>query len=68
MTVKTKELRELSVSELNSRLTGAYQERFNLRLQHSTKQLGNPARLGEMRRTIARIKTIMRERQALESV
>ena len=49
--------------ELLSRLAEAQQELFNLRFQHVTGQLDNYARLGEVRRDIARINTILRERE-----
>jgi large subunit ribosomal protein L29 len=60
---KADELRELHDPELNVRLDEAKQELFNLRFQLVTGQLDNPARIGEVRRDIARIKTIIRERE-----
>ncbi|MER3452304.1 MAG: 50S ribosomal protein L29 [Acidimicrobiia bacterium] len=56
-------LRELSDEELRSRLGEARQELFNLRFQHATGQLDNTARLGQVRREIARIETLLRERE-----
>ena len=57
------ELRELDEDELSTRLAEAKQELFNLRFQHVTGQLDNYARLGEVRRSVARINTILRERE-----
>jgi large subunit ribosomal protein L29 len=60
---KSTELRELHDGEIATRLDEAKQELFNLRFQLVTGQLDNPARIGEVRRDIARIKTIIRERE-----
>jgi large subunit ribosomal protein L29 len=57
------ELRGLSDSELDQRLQEAYQELLNLRFRKATKQLDNTARIRVVRSSIARIKTIMRERE-----
>ncbi len=57
------ELRDVDEDELATRLTEARQELFNLRFQHVTGQLDNYARLGEIRKDIARINTILRERE-----
>ena len=61
--MKIKEIRDLSDNELHTRLNESYQEMFNLRFQLATRQLSNFQRLGEVRKTIAQIKTIMRERK-----
>jgi large subunit ribosomal protein L29 len=61
--MKTKELRDLSVTDLASKLDDYYQEMFNLRFQKATGKLANTARKKEVRRDIARIKTILRERE-----
>jgi large subunit ribosomal protein L29 len=61
--VKASELRELSDEELVSRLREAKAELFNLRVQAATGQLDNNRRLQLIRREIARIYTIMRERE-----
>ena len=55
------ELRKLNARELERRLGEAKEESFNLRFQHATNQLDNTARLGEVRREIARISTVLRE-------
>jgi large subunit ribosomal protein L29 len=57
------ELREMVDEELLNRLAEAKQELFNLRFQHVTGQLDNYARLGEMKKEVARINTILRDRE-----
>jgi len=61
--VKAQELRELADEELVTRLREAKAELFNLRVQAATGQLENHGRLQVVRREIARIYTIMRERE-----
>ncbi|NDY41316.1 50S ribosomal protein L29 [Dissulfurirhabdus thermomarina] len=58
-----KELRELSLEELAAREAELRQELFNLRFQTATHQLENPMRIRSVRRTIARVKTILQERR-----
>ena len=60
---KPSELRELSEDELETRLVETKEELFNLRFQNATGQLDNYRRLGELRREVARLNTIIRERQ-----
>ena len=62
-TSRITELREMSDDELVSRLADARQELFNLRFQHVTGQLDNYSRLGQLRRDIARIETLLRENE-----
>lgn len=62
--MKAKEMRELSVAELEKKVTELNQELFNLRFQLHTGHLENTARIGQVRRDIARAKTILREKQA----
>ena len=57
------ELREMVDEELLNRLAEAKQELFNLRFQHVTGQLDNYSRLGEMKKEVARINTILRDRE-----
>jgi large subunit ribosomal protein L29 len=57
------ELRELNDGELLDRLAQAKEEHFNLRFQLVTGQLDNSARLGEVKREVARLSTILRERE-----
>jgi large subunit ribosomal protein L29 len=61
--MKAKELRELSDDELRAHLNQAHEELFNLRFQKATRQLQNTARYGEVRNDIARILTILSERE-----
>jgi large subunit ribosomal protein L29 len=57
------ELRDLDDTELETRLAESKMELFNLRFANVTGQLDNPARLGQVRHDIARIKTLLRERE-----
>ena len=63
MASKTAELRNMDTEELETRLNDTRQELFNLRFQLVTGQLDNSARIGEVRRTVARMETILRERE-----
>jgi large subunit ribosomal protein L29 len=58
-----RELRELDDGGLLERLGEAKEELFNLRFQHATGQLDNSARLGQVRKDIARLATLLRERE-----
>ena len=60
---KTTELRDLSDDELAQRLDEAKEELFNLRFQNVTGQLDNPMRIKVMRKEVARILTVIRERE-----
>ena len=60
------DLRELGIPELNKRLQDARQELFNLRLQRAAGKLLNPARVVLVRRTVARLRTVLREREMVE--
>jgi large subunit ribosomal protein L29 len=60
---KAKELRELNLEELDQKLVESKQELFNLRFQLATGKQDNSARLGEVRREIARVFTVLRERE-----
>jgi len=57
------ELRELNDDELMARLDSNKEELFNLRFQLATGQLDNPMRITQVRRDVARILTVLRERQ-----
>jgi large subunit ribosomal protein L29 len=63
MPSKTSELRELPDDELYIRIEGAKEELFNLRFQLATGQLDNTARLKELRHDVARLATVLRERE-----
>jgi large subunit ribosomal protein L29 len=58
------ELRDLSPNELQEKLDDFRKELFNLRFQHSTAQLENTQRIPEVKKNIARILTVLREREA----
>lgn len=64
--MKTKEIREMSLSEIKTRLISTEEELFNLRLQLSMKQMENPMKIRESRRQVARLKTILREKERKE--
>jgi large subunit ribosomal protein L29 len=59
---RVRELRDLGSEELVERLDSSKEELFNLRFQLATGQLDNPVRIKEVRRDVARILTILRER------
>jgi large subunit ribosomal protein L29 len=61
--MKAQEIRAMTSDELVQELDDAYEELFNLRFQFSTGQLENFNRLTEVKRDIARLRTIMRERE-----
>ena len=63
MPSKAAELRELPDEELYERMEGAKEELFNLRFQLATGQLDNTARLKDLRHDVARIATVLRERE-----
>lgn len=63
MASKAAELRELPDEDLVERIEGAKEELFNLRFQLATGQLDNTARLRELRHEVARIATVLRERE-----
>ena len=61
--MKVKEIRELSTEEINTKLVETKQELFNLRFQQATGNLEKPSRIHELRKDVARMKTILAERQ-----
>ena len=61
--VKTKDLRAMSLDELESKLVECKQEQFNLRIQQSTGQLQNTAQLAKVRKEVAKINTLISERK-----
>lgn len=63
MPSKAAELRDLPDDELVARMESAKEELFNLRFQLATGQLDNPARMKEVRHDVARIATVLRERE-----
>ena len=61
--MKTNEIRKLSTEELNKKIAESKEELFNLRMKQATGSLENPSRIRELRKTVARLKTILRERE-----
>ena len=61
--MKAKEIRNLSVEELNKKLEDLKKDLFMLRMQHATNQLDNPLQLAAVKKDIARVKTIIREKE-----
>ena len=61
--MKAKEIREMTNRELETKLDELKEELFNLRFQVATGQIENPMRLKHVRKDIARVKTILRERE-----
>lgn len=61
--MKVNEIRNLSTAELTEKVGGLKEELFNLRFQLATGQLENPMRIREVKKTIARIKTVQREEE-----
>ena len=61
--MKVTEIRTLSIKDLEEQLEKAYEELFNYRLRAATKQLTNHREIPRVRKRIARIKTILRERE-----
>ena len=64
--MKVKEIRELSTEEINKKLVETKEELFNLRFQQATGTLEKPSRLRELRHTVARFKTVLKERENME--
>ncbi len=62
--MKLRELKDLSVDELRTRERELVDEVFHLRLKRATAQLPNPMKMRQTRRTLARVKTLLRERTA----
>jgi len=61
--MKASEVRSMSVAELNTKLDSLKKDLFLLRMQHATNQLDNPKKLAETKRDIARVKTVIREKE-----
>lgn len=59
----TEKMRDMTEVELNTELSKMKKELFNLRFQHATGQLENPVQMRELKRNIARVKTIIREKE-----
>ena len=61
--MKVNEIRDMSAGELDQKVASLKEELFNLRFQHATGQLENTMRIREVKKTIARIKTVQREQE-----
>jgi large subunit ribosomal protein L29 len=61
--MKASEIRKMSEAELSEKLVSLKKDLFFLRMQHATNQLDNPVKIAEVKRDIARVKTIIREQQ-----
>ena len=61
--MKAKELRAMSVADLEAKVNDLKKDLFFLRMQHATNQLDNPVKIAAVKRDIARIKTIIREKE-----
>lgn len=66
--MKTKNFREMTTEELNTKLKDLKVELFNMRFQHATGQLANPMSLNTLKKDIAKVKTILKERELNGSV
>ena len=62
--MKVKEIRELSTEQLETKLTELKRELFNLRFQHAINQLENPHKITDVKRDIARVMTVLHEKNA----
>ncbi len=63
MKMKATDVRKMSAAELETKLGDLKKDLFQLRLQHATNQLDNPVRIAQVKRDIARVKTIIRENE-----
>ena len=65
--MKVKEIRELSTEEINKKIVSCKEELFNLRFQQATGTLEKPSRIRDLRHEVARMKTVLREREMKET-
>ena len=61
--MKANDIRKLTTEDLTKKITECKEELFNLRMKQATGSLENPGRIKELRKTVARLKTILRERE-----
>ena len=61
--MKASEIRSMTPEQLNEKLVGLKKDLFYLRMQHATNQLDNPMQIAAVKKDIARIKTIIREKE-----
>ena len=64
--MKVKEIRELSTEDINAKLKETKEELFNLRFRQATGNLEKPSRIRDLRHTVARLKTVLKERETVE--
>ena len=64
--MKVKEIREMTTEDIKKNIASMKQELFNLRFQQATGNLEKPSRIRELRHTVARYKTVLREREISE--
>ena len=62
--MKTVDMRQMTVEELNAKLKELKSELFNLRFQHAVNQLDNPHKIADVKKDIARVMTILHEKNA----
>ena len=65
--MKATEIRKMSVADLEAKLADLKKDLFFLRMQHATNQLDNPIKISAVKKDIARIKTIIREKETARS-
>lgn len=61
--MKANEIRKLSTEEINTKINESKEELFNLRMEQATGSLEKPSRIRELRKQVARMKTILKERE-----
>ena len=61
--MKASEIRSMTPEQLNEKLVGLKKDLFYLRMQHATNQLDNPIRIAEVKKDIARVKTMLRQKE-----
>jgi len=66
--MKVKEIRELTTEQIVAKIKESKEELFNLRFQQATGNLEKPSRIRELRHDVARLKTVLRERELTEEV
>ena len=66
--MKVKEIRDMTTEELEAKLLDLKKELFNLRFRNATNQLDNPLAIANVKKSIARVKTVIRERELEETV
>ena len=64
--MKVNEIRDLTTEEIQNKIKESKEELFNLRFQQATGNLEKPSRIRELRHTVARLKTVLKERETVE--